>query len=72
MAQSRASWAGPTLGATSLFSQLIETFVNYSFIEYLSAGAYYGHSFGHDVIEGIFAERDDADYFFVDVTIRFP
>ena len=51
---------------------VVEGFVNYKFNDYLSAGAYYGHSFGHDVVEGIFTERDDADYFFADITIRLP
>ncbi len=50
---------------------VIDVMANYKLNEFMTIGAYYGHSFGGEVIDGIFAERDNADYFFADFTLRF-
>ncbi len=57
-------------GAQSL-ANLVETSLSHTFNKYFSGNVYYGHAFGSSVIERLFKEQSDADYFFADLTARF-
>lgn len=37
----------------------------------LSATSYYGHAFGHDVVDNIYQKDDDGDYFFFELKLAF-
>jgi len=50
---------------------VIEAMANYKVNKYLSLGAYYAHSFGHGVIDELFPEDDNADYFFAQAVVKF-
>ena len=50
---------------------VVEAMANYKVNKYLSVGGYYAHSFGHGVIDALFPEDDDADYFFAQAVINF-
>ncbi|MBW1887472.1 MAG: alginate export family protein [Deltaproteobacteria bacterium] len=75
--------AGPTREEGSIFGYIgrpssgdddlalvVEVTGIYNFCRYLSATLYYGHAFGRDVIRNVYAEDEDGDYFFLELTLK--
>ncbi|MBM4311029.1 MAG: hypothetical protein FJ119_08805 [Deltaproteobacteria bacterium] len=62
--------ARPTGGSASLAKILdLTTIVNFN--KYVFCMAYYAHAWGGDIIRNVYGSRDEADLFFLELTLRF-
>ena len=50
---------------------VLEVTTIYKFSEHFSGTFYYGHAFGGNVIENVYSEDKDGDYFFLELKVRF-
>ncbi|MDY6972704.1 MAG: alginate export family protein [Thermodesulfobacteriota bacterium] len=62
--------ARPSFGDEDL-ATVIEMTTIYKFSKNLSGSLYWGHAFGKDVIENIYAGDEEGDYFFAELKIKF-
>jgi len=62
--------ARPSFGNDDLAS-VIDVIFNYDFSTNLSGSLYWGHAFGKEVIENIYAGDKDGDYFSVEFKVGF-
>jgi hypothetical protein len=62
--------ARPSFGDDDL-ATVIEMMTIYNFSKNLSGSLYWGHAFGKDVIENIYAGDEDGDYFMVEFKMKF-
>jgi hypothetical protein len=62
--------ARPSFGDNAL-ATVIEMTTIYNFTKNLSGSLYWGHAFGRDVIDNIYADDKDGDYFFTEFKIKF-
>jgi len=76
--------AGPTQNAGAIFGYIgrpsngdndlatvFEVMTVYNFSRFLVGTMYWGHAFGKDVIENIYADDEDGDYFSVEFKLKF-
>ena len=62
--------ARPSFGDDDL-ATVIEMMTIYNFSKNVSGTLYWGHAFGKDVIENIYAGDEDGDYFMVELKMKF-
>jgi len=60
----------PSFGDSDL-AKLIDLSVVYDIASYISLEAYYGHAWGDDVIENIYKRDDEADFFLLELRLKF-
>ena len=76
--------AGPSLNKGGIFGYIgrpsngdddlatvLDLITSYDFSKFLSGTLYWGHAFGKDVIENIYGDNEDGDYFYAECQIKF-
>jgi hypothetical protein len=61
----------PSGGHNSLM-EVLETQVTYNWNDWVTTSLYYAHGFGEDVVEADFPNGKDANYGFLEVTLKLP
>ena len=60
----------PSFGSTDL-GKVLDISVRYDLNKHLNFNACYGHAWGGDVVENIYAKDADADFFFFELGLKF-
>jgi len=60
----------PSFGDSDL-AKLIDLMITINVNKYVSLEAYYGHAWGDDVIENIYERDDEADFFMLELRLKF-
>jgi len=64
-------YIGRSSGGDSNLSQEASVMLSYTYNKHLDINIFYAHIWGGDVIENIYADDKDADYFSVEATLKF-
>jgi hypothetical protein len=60
----------PSFGDTDL-AKVLDLTVAYNFNKHINLNAYYGRAWGDDVIDNIYARDDDANFFYLELGLKF-